>query len=192
MTITRRFTALAGFVLLALAAAGCESDPTTPDNNNPQELITTVRLTLTDPSNPSTIASVQWRDADGPGGAAPTVDTLRLRAGQSYEGRIVLLDETKTPADTISNEVEEESSVHQFFYTPSASLATALAVTITDRDANNYPVGLETTVTTSASTTPLTGTLRVVLSHYDAQPKNGTTPSVESDVDIELPVVITP
>lgn len=174
---------------LALAASGCEDDATNPGTNNPQELITTVRLTLTDPANPSTIASVQWRDADGPGGASPTVDTLRLRSGITYEGRILLLDETKTPADTISNEVKEESSVHQFFYTPSTSLQGLLAVFTTDKDTNNRPVGLGFDLTTASDTAGM-GTLRVVLSHYDDQPKDGMNPSTESDIDVALPVVI--
>ncbi|MEZ4696908.1 MAG: hypothetical protein R2832_10875 [Rhodothermales bacterium] len=62
---------------------------------------------------------------------------------------------------------------------------------ITDTDENSLPVGLEFTVTVSSGAAA-TGTLNVVLSHYDDVVKNGTTRSDESDIDIDFPVTIAP
>jgi hypothetical protein len=169
---------------------GCKEDnPAAPDPGNPQELITKVILTLTE-TGASNTASATYNDPDGDGGNPPTIGTLTLKAGTTYNGTIELLDETKSPADTITTEIEEESDVHQFFYTPEGGIVGRVAVVITDKDANNLPVGLEYTVAVTAGAAA-NGTLNVVLSHYDASPKNGVTPSDESDVDIDFPVNIT-
>lgn len=107
-----------------------------------------------------------------------------------FYGTIELLDETKSPADTITAEVEEESDVHQFFYTPEGGIVGRVTVVIADKDANNLPVGLEYTVTVTAGAA-VNGMLNVVPSHYDESPKDGTTPSDESDIDIDFPVNVT-
>jgi hypothetical protein len=172
-----------------IAVIGCKEDnPAEPEPENPQELITKVTLTLT-PAGGAAV-TVTFSDPDGDGGNAPTIGTLTLKAGTTYNGTIELLDETKSPADTITTEIEEESDVHQFFYTPEGGIVGRVTVVITDKDANNLPVGLEYTVTVTAGAAA-NGTLNVVLSHYDASPKDGITPSDESDIDIDFPVNIT-
>lgn len=181
------------FIVAALSlivVIGCKEDnPASPVPENPQELITKVTLTLT-PAGGGTAVTVTFNDPDGDGGNAPTIGTLTLKAGTTYNGTIELLDETKSPADTVTAEVEEESDVHQFFYTPEGGIVGRVTVVITDKDANNLPVGLKYTATVTAGAAA-NGTLNVVLSHYDASPKNGTTPSDESDIDIDFPVNIT-
>lgn len=175
--------------LSLIVATGCEEDnPAAPEPENPQELITKVTLTLTPAGGAA--ATATFSDPDGDGGNPPTIGALTLRAGTTYTGTIELLDETKNPAENITEEVEEESDVHQFFYTPEGGIAGRVTVTIADRDNNNLPVGLEYTVTVTAGAAA-NGTLNVVLSHYDESPKNGTTPSDESDIDIDFPVNIT-
>ena len=61
--------------------------------------------------------------------------------------------------------------------------------TITDKDKNNLPVGLTFQVTTKTGTGN-TGLVNIVLSHYDSMNKNGTSKSLESDIDIDYPVII--
>lgn len=181
---------LVAAALSLIVVIGCKEDnPAEPEPENPQELITKVTLTLT-PAGGGAAVTVTFSDPDGDGGIAPTIGTLTLKAGTTYNGTIELLDETKNPAKNITEEVEEESDVHQFFYAPEGGIAGRVTVNITDRDANNLPVGLEYTVTVTAGAAA-SGTLNVVLSHYDAAPKNGTTPSDESDIDIDFPVNIT-
>lgn len=181
------------FIFASVFIVSCkkndEKDATNPPITNTQEQITTVVLTGNGSSNQFTVT---WEDLDGAGGNAPVIDSLLLDTGIQYNVSVLLLDKTKTPWDTISNEVEEKKNVHQFFYTPSSSLTGKMAITISDFDNNTppLPVGLRFTINTQSSSgfmLPVTGSLRMVLSHYDGIPKT-TTPSPESDIDIQFPV----
>ena len=163
-----------------------DKDPSNPAPINPQELITTVKLTLTDASDSNNTFTVQWKDADGPGALAPVIDTLVLDTSKTYNAVVSVLDETKSPVDDITTEIKEEAESHQFFYTLSSNLTGRVSITRTDKDLNNLPVGLELQLSTTAGTSAQ-GTLNVVLSHYDGVPKTAS-PSAESDIDITFPV----
>lgn len=163
-----------------------DKDPSNPAPINPQELITTVKLTLTDASDSNNTFTVQWKDADGPGALAPVIDTLVLDTSKTYNAVVSVLDETKSPVDDITTEIKEEAEAHQFFYTLSSNLTGRVSITRTDKDLNNLPVGLELQLSTTAGTSAQ-GTLNVVLSHYDGVPKTAS-PSAESDIDITFPV----
>lgn len=173
------------FVLILLPAC-TEKDPTTPVDDVDHEVITSITLILRDSVTTADIRTASWRDADGPGGAAPTADTLTLAAGRTYLGSIVLLNESVTPTDTLNHEIEEQANEHQFFYTPTGGLVGAVSIERTDRDANTpaLPVGLEFKVRTSA-TGAFIGGINIVLSHYEAIPKTST-PGPESDIDITI------
>ncbi|HLP33345.1 MAG TPA: hypothetical protein VK202_07725 [Bacteroidia bacterium] len=163
-----------------------DKDPSNPAPINPQELITTVRLILTDTSDSNNTFTVQWKDADGPGALAPVIDTLLLDTSKTYTAVVSVLDETQSPVDDITKEIKEEAESHQFFYTLSSNLTGRVSITRTDKDLNNLPVGLELQLSTTAGTS-VQGTLNVVLSHYDGVPKT-VSPSAESDIDITFPV----
>ena len=77
-----------------------------------QELITTVTMTLTpEPTNVAIPFSV--RDTDGPGGNAPTVDTLQLTANLTYTFSLEFLDESDAnDVEDITAEVRTESDEH--------------------------------------------------------------------------------
>lgn len=49
------------------------------------------------------------------------------------------LDESKTPVEDITEEIEEESDEHLLIYT--ASPAKLLTYTYGDKDASNFPIG---------------------------------------------------
>lgn len=190
------FLALASLIFISSCKKDDDKkDATTPPITNPEEQITTVILKGYNHNNPNDVVhqfAVSWEDLDGAGGKAPMIDSLILDTGIEYHVRVLLLDKTKTPWDTISNEVEEEKNAHQFFYTPSALLSGKMEIERLDYDNNTppLPVGLEfhmNIVSQPAFTVPLVGNLGVVLSHYDGIPKT-TTPSPESDVDITFPV----
>ncbi len=163
-----------------------DKDPSNPAPINPQELITTVKLILTDASDSNNTFTVQWKDADGPGALAPVIDTLLLDTTKTYNAVVSVLDETKSPVDDITKEIKEEAEAHQFFYTLSSNLNGRVSITRTDKDLNNLPVGLELQLSTTAGASAQ-GTLNVVLSHYDGVPKTAS-PSAESDIDITFPV----
>ena len=183
---------------LILTIWGCKKNDVTPEqpsNTNAQELITTVILkghNHDDPSDSLHWFTYKWEDLDGAGGNAPSFDTLALDTGIEYHVHVLILDKSKTPFDTISKEIYNERNVHQFFYTLSSELNGKVSTEILDFDTNNpaLPVGLEFhLVTTSDQSypTPVNGSLRMLLSHYDGVPKT-TSPSAESDLDISIPL----
>jgi len=179
---------------LAAFVASCDDDPSSVEEGpGEEELITQVTLTLTEldgQGNPTqNTVTVEWTDEDGEGGNAPVIGTLILEAGKSYSGSIELLNTTETPAEDITEEVQEEADEHQFFYELSGPGADRVAVEYADTDSNGLPVGLSYVVIV-ADGNPTTATLNVVLSHFDDGPKNGTDKSDESDIDINIPVDI--
>ncbi|MFC1732171.1 type 1 periplasmic binding fold superfamily protein [candidate division KSB1 bacterium] len=185
----RKYMITAAVVAALFIVAGCSDDEVTnPITENPQELITKVTITLIDDISAAESTAV-WSDFDGPGGNDPVIGTLELLAGSTYSGSIELLDETKSPVEDISEEVEEEADEHQFFYTVEGDATSRMTVEITDLDSNNFPVGLEFTVSISSGGAAA-GVLNVVLFHYDDVEKDGTSQSTESDIDIDIPVTI--
>ena len=102
---------------LSLVVVGCKKDevkPTDDHDHNDGELITTLELKFL---NKDTTFVVTYDDPDGFGGKAPIkFDQINLLKNTDYSVEITLLDKTKTPYDTISNEVLEEADDHLFFY----------------------------------------------------------------------------
>lgn len=176
---------LLGLGLLALV--GCKKDketaPTPPPVVHEEEVITTVQLTFTDESGKHPTTTAIFKDLDGDGGNGPTVfDTIRLMDSTTYKAQILVLNETESPADTISNEILEEAKEHLWCFTPQG---VDLTVVRTDSD-GTYEVGLESKWTTK---TKSSGQVQVVLKH---QPdvKDGTCSPGGTDVDINFQVKV--
>lgn len=164
-----------------------KNDPTNPVvPSNPQEIITTAKLVLVEEGTSNT-AQATWKDADGDGPLQPVITGISLQAGKTYTGKMLLLDESKTPVDTISNEVEKEADVHQFFYTAQEGVSGKLTIEKLDKDNNNLPVGLQLKITTSTSGN---GSLKVVLKHYDGINKSTDEAVGETDVEVTFPVEV--
>lgn len=169
-------------LLVAAAWGGCKKDkdlvPIPQPVVNEPEVITTLKLIFIDSANTSDIRYSTFRDPDGDGGAGPDkFDTIKLAPNKTWITAVLLLNETKNPIDTISNEVLEEAKDHLFCFTPSGTSAT---VTITDLDVNNRPIGLKSKWKTTSTGK---GTMQVQLKHQPGI-KNGTcTPGV-TDVDV--------
>jgi len=170
------------WVLLLAAAVtvtACKKDDEQAPEEN--ELITTVTLSFTEVGT-TTARTVTYKDADGDGGAAPTIGKLSLAPNKTYDLTVQILDETKTPVANVGDEVAEEKDEHLFVYTPMP--ANLLTVTITDKDSRNFPVGLRARAVTTAAGT---GKLQVVLRHQPpvgGNPvKNGTPGPGSSDFD---------
>lgn len=184
-----------GLSLMGVLNSCKDDNPADPgDPPNSQEQITTVTLIL-DHNSPSfqPLHEIRatWRDIDGPGGNPPTIDTLKLHAGTTYSGTILLLDETKTPPDTISNEVEEEADVHLFVYTTGGSVDTLMSVSIDDLDPFNQPIGLSyVVVVDSTATGGTTGTLTVELRHFAERAHKAAGAPFETDIEVTFPVLI--
>ncbi|RPD46287.1 hypothetical protein DNI29_14895 [Hymenobacter sediminis] len=167
-----------------LSACKDDNEDPTPDEDNEQ--ITTLIYTLT-PVGGGTPLTVQYRDLDGDGGTAPTIGTLTLAPNTTYTGTLELKDETKTPAENTTAEIQEKAEEHLFFYEPSG---TNLTVTRTDKDKNNLEIGLTTrAVTGAANATGTTGTLKITLRHQPGS-KNGTFTPGSTDVEVNFPTVV--
>ncbi|GAB2948125.1 hypothetical protein GCM10027048_11260 [Hymenobacter coalescens] len=163
--------------------AGCGNDDDDPEPEEENELITTVRYTLT-PAGGGTPVIVEYKDLDGAGGNAPTIGSLTLAANTTYTGAVAFLDESKTPAANITAEVSAEANEHLVVYVPAP--ANLLTITRTDRDGNNRELGLATRVVTTAAAT---GTLKVTLKHQPGT-KNGQPEPGSTDAEVTFPVTV--
>lgn len=161
-------------------------DPVNPVPINQQELITTVKLVFTDSANTAMVSSFNFSDPDGEGGNGPVeFDTILLNANKTYWVSILLLDESKTPIDTISNEVLEEANDHQFFF---HHTGVNVNTTYMDLDSNNppLPIGLQTKWKSSSAGI---GTSQVILKHQPGT-KTGSEANGETDVDLLFTTIV--
>lgn len=154
--------AFAAFLTTGLLTA-CSKDDDVAEENE-EEVITTMKLTFT-PASGGSALTYAYRDADGPGGTAPTIDDIVLAPSTSYAVSVQILNETATPVEDVTTEIEEESDAHRFYFAPSAG--SNITVSNLDNDANGVPVGLSSTWTTGAAAT---GTIKVTLRHYPGNP----------------------
>jgi hypothetical protein len=171
--------------LVAIAAfasvfASCSKEVEEEENDN--EVITTVQLQFT-PVGGGTALTYKWEDLDGDGGGTPVVDMITLAPNKVYNVQLLLLDKTKNPVDTTSNEVLEEDFDHRFYFEPSA--ASGIIVSNLSADANGAPVGLSSTWTTAAAAT---GTIKITLRHYENGGKavSDLVNSTKSSTDAEV------
>jgi hypothetical protein len=194
--VSTTFPLLLLIALAVLGLGGCKEDnPAQPPGTELEEIIPNiVTLKLINEASPADSTSASFRDL-GETGANPTIDTLRVKGGITYRGTVRALFVGKVGGrDTtidFTPEYTELGRHHQFFYTMAGASAGRIAVAITDKDSSNLPIGLNTIVAVSSGGTG-SGTLRIELGHYDdpAQPKNGTRPPYERDIDVLFPVVI--
>jgi len=152
-----------------------------PDDN-PQEVITTIKLTFTEGSQTKIF---QFRDLDGLGGGLDGVaDTINLDSSKTYNLMVEVLDESSSPATIVSDEIRKEGVDHQFFFNISAGLL--MTQSYDDLDANGAPIGLMNIVSTSSKSN---GILRINLKHQPGI-KNGNQAAGESDIDVSFQTLI--
>lgn len=187
--LTRFF---AGSILLAtVLLVSCGDDPEPP---NEEELITTLRVTL-EPQGGGTTVTMEFKDLDGDGAGVPvftytptapgTSPAALLAAGKTYNASIIVLNESETPAENITEEIEEEADEHLFCFTVGGGAN--LTVEYNDEDDDGLPVGLATVWDTGTASS---GTIKIVLRHQPGT-KNGTCPgSGDTDIEVTFNVVI--
>ena len=162
----KNYFKLVSITLFTLLFVACSSDDdAAPEPVNEEEVITTMIVTLNGPD--SVVLTYQDLDGDGPDDETLTVSGP-LTANTTYDGAIRLLNETETPAEEITEEIEEEDDEHQLFYT----IGTGLDVTTVyaDEDENGNPVGLSFTLTTGTASS---GSLTFTLRHEPTKPNDG-------------------
>lgn len=217
MTIIKIISAVAmtGLFLFTGACKKKSSDPKPepePPVTNEEEVITTFKLQLTDSAS-GAIATYMFRDPDGaggqpayygPGSNTQTDSVIVLGADKTFYGQIILLDETKNPVDSTSNEVEEEGKDHMFFYNNGNNTilnagnpylvqlnGSLIKISYTDLDGGTPQrgIGLKTRWRTSGTTGINKYPLNIILRHQpDA--KDGSYAPGESDISVDFKLKI--
>lgn len=170
----------ASAALLIAGLSGCKKDSKAPENE--EELITTITLTFTEINGPAT-HTYTFRDTDGPGGNAPSLnEQITLAPNKAYNCTILVLDESKSPAEDITDEIKSEADEHQFYFTPSN---VNITVSGEDKDGKGYPLGVKSVWTTGAASGP--GTVKVTLKHKPGIKGANDHISVgETDIEIDF------
>lgn len=164
---------------------GCKKDDNSPKPIsgigsgpvNEEELITSLIISFIDTAGIQPSVSYAFRDPDGEGGNAPTQhDTIRLVANTYYNAIVQLLNESVSPAEDITLEVQGESNEHLFCYAPSN---TNVSIVRTDSD-GTYEVGITSRWYTGNTAN---GETTITLKH---QPdgKDGTCAPGDTDVEV--------
>jgi len=174
------------YALLAstLIFASCSDDDDTPEPVNEEEVITTLTVTL-DSGSDTVVMQYQDLDGDGPDAATVTVSGS-LSANTTYDGSIILLNETESPAENVTEEIEEEDLDHQFFYTVGSGLD--VAAEYGDADSEGNPLGLSFILNTGvASSGGLTFTLRHEPNKHNTGLENA---GGETDIEVTFDVTV--
>ncbi|MAJ50275.1 MAG: type 1 periplasmic binding fold superfamily protein [Flammeovirgaceae bacterium] len=180
---------LSSIFISMLSVMSCSDDPEDPVIENEEEVITTLTYTLT-PSGGGSAVVLQYQDLDGDGPNQPTITNGTLSAETSYSGAMTLLNETESPAESVTEEIEEEDADHQFFF---ASTVTGLTVAYADTDGDGKPVGLASTLTTGAAGS---GNLTVTLKHEPDKSASGvsegdmTNAGGETDISVTWTITV--
>jgi hypothetical protein len=193
-------TGVAAMTVLSLyLLSGCEAED--PQKEDTPELVTRAVLTFTPDTGEAIVVTATDPDAEGQ--KSITMDKpIELGAGITYHLSIALVNELADPADPeydITSEVEEQSSEHMFFFEWTIGLfsdpagngnvdSRADEIKYDDRDANEMPIGLQTSWTAGA---PSSGLFRVVLKHQPGL-KTATSDSSlgETDLDVAFEISI--
>ena len=154
-----------------------------------EELITTVTYTLTPTSGD--VVTLSFSDVDGDGGDDPIITGGTLQANMNYTGTLDLRNDAADPAESITEEIEEEDLDHQFFFSTTGGID--LTVTYNDQDSQGNPLGLATNLVTSVAST---GTLKVILRHKPEKTASGvstgdiTNAGGETDIEVTFDIDI--
>lgn len=167
-------------IAFAATLIACKDDVTDPDHDHEEEVITSVVLTFTDGANNTQTFS--FSDPDGDGGTDPSIDTISLDTNATYTVAISFLNESETPAEDMTSEVQSEANDHLVCFTTNSNIG----VTITDQDGNGLDLGLTSEwLTGNAETSSITISLK-----HQPEIKDGSCNIGETDVEAEFPLVI--
>ena len=169
---------MAALLMVTFVATGCKKDDKEPENE--EELITTVKLMFTEVGGTGTL-TFTFKDVDGPGGNPPSMnEQIVLAPNKQYNCAIELLDESKTPAEDITDEIKKEANDHQFYFAP-----TGVNITVggLNNDPLGRPLGVTSVWTTGAVSGP--GTVKVTLKHKPGA-KGSSDPVTVGETDIEI------
>lgn len=171
---------LATVIIATILYTSCSNDDV-PEPVNEEEPLTTLTVTL-EPQDGGTTVTLQTRDLDDEGPEPPVVTVSgNLTAGVTYYGSIVILNETVSPPEIVTEEVEAEAEDHQFFYTVAGGLD--VTTEYGNFDSNGNPLGTEFTLNAGTASS---GVLTFTLRHLPTKPNTGLD-DVGGNTDIAAP-----
>ena len=172
------------FLLAGLSSCKKDSDLVTvpPPVANEPELITTLQLHFTEVGMPSNTFTYEYSDVDGTGGNPPVADTIILDTNTSYTVTIDVLNESESPVDTLTSEIEAEKDDHLFCFDV---MSGDLTITRTDVDNNTLEVGLSSSWV--AGPTVGLGHMHVTLKHQPGVKDGSCTPG-ETDIEAHFEI----
>ena len=164
-------------VIVAGLFTSCKKDD---HDHDEEELITTLRVQLTNTATNAT-QTFTFRDTDGPGGNAPTVDSILIDGNAVFNCSIQVLNESVTPAEDKTPEIIREANDHQFYF-----VTTGIPLTISNlnNDSRNLPFGITSSWTTARGINS-PGTVRIALKHKPGQKAAGD-PITKGETDIDV------
>lgn len=169
--------------IAALFIAACKKDsdlPKLPKPINEPEVITSLRIVLTDSSNINNVKTFEFIDSDGDGGNQPVkFDTIVLKSNSTYFASLKLFNGILN--EEITPEIEEEANNHLFVF---KMLGINLGIHITDLDNNTppLPIGLKSIWRIG---NPGNGSVQIILKHQQGI-KDGSEVPGDTDVDLNF------
>ncbi len=183
---------LHSFMIMCIVITAMVSCTKDPDPVNEEELITTVKYTLT--SDNGDVVVMEFSDKDGSGGQSPVIKTTgTLKSSLVYQGSLLISNESVNPSQDITAEILAEAADHQFFFEPSAELTQKIKISYADTDGNGFPLGLKTKVEPLSSGA---GKLRITLRHEPDKKAEGVSQGKilnaggETDLQVEFDLEI--
>ncbi|WP_192349588.1 hypothetical protein [Algoriphagus sp. Y33] len=190
---------LIALALISFAASSCSSDDPVPENDG--ELITDVTLTFQeiDESGNAVGDSFDFTASDAEGievGSAPDIETVTLTKGKTYQMSIEVYN--SIAEEDITEEIQEESDEHQFYFLGSAFVGTPVLSYEYD-DEGGVILGLKGIVTVASNPGTNNATMRILLRHaLDKGYPGADNPHFEdyaqaggeSDLDIPFPLIL--
>jgi hypothetical protein len=184
------------YSILAIAAftttfTACKKDPVTDPVVVEEELITTMKLTVTDSGNVS--RSFVYKVQNGFGSSTQgtvVIDTVKLAPGYTYNYSLQVLNESEDPAEDITEEVLTEKEAHLFFLASNpASGAGSITKSNGSLDNNNLPFNQSGKLTTG---TAGSGSFTITLIHEPVNKSAGTAADAAGSTDAEaiFPVLV--
>ncbi len=161
-------------------------DPSVPgcNQNEEEELITTIELLFTDPSDSTFQLTAVFTDPDGPGGNSPESDTIVLDTNHIYYVSLSVRNESDSSnIINLTPEILAEGDEHFICFIPPIA---SFLISSTDSD-GTYPIGLNSKWESIGA---VSSTVRVMIKHQPAGLKNGTCVPGETDAEVDFPILV--
>ncbi|MCX8019832.1 MAG: hypothetical protein N2747_04995 [Chitinophagaceae bacterium] len=171
------------FLLFLFFAVSCKKT-SRPNNENEHEAINKVEFVFY--QNGNLYRKFILEDPDGDGGAPPTrIDSIILQRASNYTAELFIKNISGGVEKDITALIRQQGTSHEFFYIPSGVNVT---ITKNDKDANNFPLGLNTTWTTGPAGQ---GSLLLKLMHKTGiKGPNDSPDKGHADIQINIPLKI--